>query len=344
MNQTSPVGAPLARAGARPDSALVSVVAPLRGDPARLEQAVCTLQPLLAAQYPHHELVLVEDRGDPALRAVSEHLLASTPCLRVLRLSRAVDLETALTAGLDTAIGDFVVTLDLASDPPQAALEVLALARGGHDVVVGVIDGAAGQRALYRVGRRAFYGAAAWLMPQVPLAGATTLRALSRGAVNAITRVRQRRRHFGVLALEIGFPLATLPYERVTAPSRQGLGRAVGAGLALLIHSSGRPLRAVAGLGVMGSILSLFYAAYVVAANLVLDRVVEGWTTLSLVMSGLFFLLFVILTMMSEYIQLVLDEASERPLYHVREERQSALGMTDATDLNVLQHQRERGQ
>lgn len=331
-----------AAAPARPDGALVSVVAPLRGDPARLEAAVVKLQALLAPRYPYHELVLIDDRPERAFRALEDALLRGTPSVRVVRLSCPVAIETALTAGLETAIGDFVVTADLEADSPEAILHVIEQARGGHDVVVGVTDTTLGHGPLYRLGRAIFYKLASWLMPTPPVPGATILRAMSRTAVNALTRVRQRRRHFGVLLSEIGFPIATWRYERLVAPPRVGLVSALLSGLALLVQSSGRPLRLVAALGILGSALSLGYAVYVLVANLVLARIVEGWTTLSLVMSGLFFLLFVILTMMSEYIQLVLDETSERPLYHVREERVSAAGMTDATGLNVLQHQQQK--
>ena len=52
-------------------------------------------------------------------------------------------------------------------------------------------------------------------------------------------------------------------------------------------------------------------------------------------MSGLFFLVFVMLTLIGEYLGRLLDELVDRPLYHVREEQASAVMLTDLARRNV---------
>jgi hypothetical protein len=64
--------------------------------------------------------------------------------------------------------------------------------------------------------------------------------------------------------------------------------------------------------------------------------VMPGWTTMSLQVSGLFFLVFIMMTMIGEHLGRLLDEAVDRPLYHVREEQSSSVMLSDLARRNVM--------
>ena len=95
-------------------------------------------------------------------------------------------------------------------------------------------------------------------------------------------------------------------------------------GMAFVVLSSISPLRLVSYLGIVAGSLNLLYVVYVIAVNLVRDHVAEGWTTLSVQMSAMFFMVFLILVMISEYVGRTLEEAGDRPIYDVLEERNSS--------------------
>ena len=61
-------------------------------------------------------------------------------------------------------------------------------------------------------------------------------------------------------------------------------------------------LRVVSLLGLGGSFASLVYSLYVVGIYLTKQDVMPGWTTLSLQASGLFLLVFVMLSMIGEHL------------------------------------------
>jgi hypothetical protein len=104
----------------------------------------------------------------------------------------------------------------------------------------------------------------------------------------------------------------------------------------VLVHNSILPLRLASALGLLGSSLSLLYSGYAVAVYLFKPDVMPGWTTLSLAMSGLFALMFLILALMGEYLGRVLEETADRPLYLVRDEQSSAVMLADPGRVNVL--------
>ncbi|HJZ57511.1 MAG TPA: hypothetical protein VKE74_21255, partial [Gemmataceae bacterium] len=266
-------------------------------------------------------------------------LLKRHKCVRYLRLSRRMKAETAAVAGLDAAIGDFVVTLHPEFDPPAEVPPMVEKCRAGADVVLGSAPFPTPPGPLYRMMRWGFVGVAWWLLKMDPVRGSTGFRVLSRAAVNALTRVRQRRRFFDLLASDIGLSTATHEYRFVSRSGkvpRVNLRRSVRTAASMALNHSLAPLRLVSLLGLAGSGLSLAYSLYVVGVYLFKPDVMPGWTTISLQTSGLFFLVFVMLTLIGEHLGRLLDEAVDRPLYHVREEQSSSVMLADLARRNVM--------
>src|SRR5688572_4311105 len=95
----------------------VSVVAPITGkDRAVVANFVERTSSVLAEAFENWELILVDDGGGTA--AFLRPIVSASPSTRLISLSRPFGSEIAMTAGLDAAIGDYVVTLTPATDPP----------------------------------------------------------------------------------------------------------------------------------------------------------------------------------------------------------------------------------
>lgn len=317
---------------------LVTVIAPLQNDAPILPAFVAEVSEALRAHYANYEVVLVDDHSTDATAEVARGLLGSYPCLRLIQLSRPFGADVAVTAGLDAAIGDYAVVMRPRSDPPAAIPAMVALAAAGHGLVVGISPRDAGRGPLVALGRRAFFWLIRRLMPQAPPFDATGFCALSRPAINAVTRVKSKHRHLGFLSCALGFDAATFPYAQIARGPRaklRPLREAVDEAVAGLVTHSVFPLRMASQVGAFAAGLNLLYVAYILVVNLVKQRVAEGWTTASIQQSCMFFLLFVHLTILSEYIAHILREAQDRPLYHVADEKVSTVRTTQADRRNV---------
>jgi hypothetical protein len=86
---------------------------------------------------------------------------------------------------------------------------------------------------------------------------------------------------------------------------------------------------------VLAGLLNVVYAGYVVLIYLFKADVVEGWTTLSLQISGMFFLFSIVLALLSEYVIRIFQGGLGRPAYHVGREFRSPALSREAR-LNVL--------
>jgi glycosyltransferase involved in cell wall biosynthesis len=317
----------------------VSVVAVLRSYARFLPAFVDEVYRTLDEHYTNFELVLVDNGSRDETPRIVRDMLRSRKCVRYLRLSRRLKAETAVMAGLDAAIGDYVVTLHPEFDPAGEIPAMVEKCRSGAELVIGTAPFPRPPSAVYRALRWGFYRFAHSALGLDPVRVSTVYRCLSRAAVNALTRVRQRKRFFGQLAAEIGLSTATHRYEFVSRSGkvpRVNLRRAARTAASMAVNHSVAPMRLVSLLGLTGSFLSLVYSLYVVGVFFFKQDVMPGWTTLSLQVSGLFFLVFVMLTMIGEHLGRLLDEAVDRPLYHVREEQASSVMLSDLARRNVL--------
>ena len=75
---------------------------------------------------------------------------------------------------------------------------------------------------------------------------------------------------------------------------------------------------------------------YVFAIALFKQHVAEGWITTSLQHAFMFLFLFLILSVLCEYVGRLLAESRDRPLYFVAEERSSSVMIRDEERRNVV--------
>jgi hypothetical protein len=161
--------------------------------------------------------------------------------------------------------------------------------------------------------------------------------ALSRRAVNAVTRNRQRERHIRYLARQVGYKSSEIFYEPKKAiPEKKRFSELMVSALELSTNYSKAPLRFISWIGFIVSILNLVYAIYVVLVKLFVSNVAQGWTTLSLQASIMFFFLFAILAVMCEYIGQILQESRQQPLYYIADELNSKISVADNTRRNIV--------
>ncbi|WP_224360486.1 glycosyltransferase family 2 protein [Hyalangium versicolor] len=303
----------------------VSVVVPLSNCGSIINGFLDEVTGILQANYTNYELVLVDDGSSDDTAERVKEALGRHACVRYLRLSRKFGTEIAIASGLESVIGDYTVVMLPECDPPSLIPELVAQARAGQGVVFGVRRNREGDPLWLRLGAFIFYGLARfvfrWRLPR----NGTEFRVLSRQVVNAISRIKDRYRYLSLLSFYVGYASQSFVYTPVSRSSRRrrGFFDAVSLAIGMIVAYSTHPLRWVTWVGVGASLLNLLYMSYVVGIYLFMPQVQEGWTTMSLQSSGMFFLLFTLLAVLAEYIGRLVEESSERPLYYVMEERNS---------------------
>ncbi|MCV2353243.1 glycosyltransferase family 2 protein [Paucibacter sp. B2R-40] len=299
---------------------LLSVVLPAFNEALNLVVLLPELNRVMADQAEQLELLVVDDGSSDDTALVVQSLIQQGLPLRLLRLSRNFGKEAALCAGLDTADGDVVLIMDADGQHPIAtALQMIDEWRHGFDVVYGVQKGRSETQSLARRScTRLFY----WLihhgsrinMP--PNAG--DFRLLDRRVVLALRTLPERARYMKGLFAWVGFKahaIEYVPHSREHGVSSYGLLQLLSFALVGLTAFTKMPLRLVSVLGLLVSVLSLVFGAWVVLEKTLFGQPVSGFTTLAASITFLAGVQLLCLGIIAEYLGRVFDEVKHRPIY-----------------------------
>lgn len=286
------------------DNIYVSLVCVCDSDPD------AELAPMAAALQEHFSLnEIVATLREPASSQ------PTLPNLHTIELSPPADDRVRLSAALDRSLGDVVVIVDPKRDDPRAMVQAAQqIAAGAHSVYETRVPGSRVRRWVRRTSNHTLERTTGAVVPYVD-----GVRACDREVLSVWLSHPDRDR------LLQGFPGVT-GYAFDAFPGRPAEPRTAHHArwrLAAIMAASASPLRWASAAGIAGALLNLLYSVYVVVINLIRGETVEGWTSLSLQLAGMFLLLSVILALLAEYLFQLVKRGRERPLYRVRAEATS---------------------
>lgn len=311
----------------------VSVVSLIEND-ASLETYLQGLHEHLDANFEDFEILLIDQGLDTAVMTKLEELLTVVPSVRYLKLTSRVHDDVALAAGLENAIGDFVVLHSISRDPIDCVRDLVGKSLHGFDIVIGLSE----QKKT--IGYRIVRPLMQWLLKGIGYnlpRNATSLRCLSRRAVNAVTQTGRFHHQFYVRINNTGYPYTVYSYRQNRNVAKRTLANGLSEGLHLMVFNSTKPLRWISGLGVLGSLMAFSFSLYSLVIHYFKETVIEGWTTMVLFTSLLFMIMFIILAFLGEYLSRLLDDRNEQSDYMVSFEKTSSVMLNEKRE-NVINY------
>jgi len=305
---------------ARPGTtAILSAVCVVDGAQPNFLRHLSELHAAMASGGTPIELVVVANGAPGHTVDRLQELVDRLDHVQVYVMKARVDYATALLAGIENSIGDWVATLDVEVDEPGIVRRLHEAAiRDQTDVALscgpspprGPVD--AVLSALFHRTFRTLHGYT--LSDAAP-----TARLLSRAAVNSLLHHDHPLVALETLAATGGYRKSLVPGER-RAGHRPPLGERVQVRWRALIGINAVPLRLANLLCGIGALLAFLYSIYVVVIYLIKADVAPGWTTVSLLLSGMFLMLSLVLWLMSEYMLMLLDAGARKPRYEIAHE------------------------
>lgn len=301
----------------------VSVVVPVHNEAPNLVALYERLTAAASASGSVFEMVVVDDGSTDGSWNILGDLHRRDARVKGIRLSRNFGHQAAITAGLDIASGDAVITMDGdLQHPPEILPEMIRLWRDGHPVVHTVRDATESAGIFKRATSWLFYR----LMDRfsdVPMrSNCADFRLLDRSVLGHLNAMRERSRFVRGMVAWLGFPCAEVHY---VAPPRQagqtGYSPVKMIGLALDAISSFSMLPLFigfyAGLAINGvcAVLTVyaFYNRYFEKKDL------TEWASTFMVILFLGGTQMIMLGVIGVYLGRVYEEVKRRPLYVRRE-------------------------
>jgi undecaprenyl-phosphate 4-deoxy-4-formamido-L-arabinose transferase len=307
------------------EAPVISVVVPVYRSARLLASLVERLKSVLEREGRPWEVILVDDASPDDSFAVMRQLRSSDARVRIVQLARNHGQQHATLCGLNYARGAEIVTLDDdLQNPPEEIRPLLAKLREGYEAVIGRI--AHKRHGWWRnAGSCAHQYLAERIIGKPRSLYLSSFRALSRSAVDRLVRYKGAHPHISALLLK-SVPAATITNVEVTHAARAlggstySLRKLLKTASFLLINHSYIPLRFMVVWGFGLSMLSLVFAAFVVARVLFYGHAVQGWPSLAVLVAFLSGNVLMALGIVGEYLGRLVEEHSVSEQFAVHRE------------------------
>ncbi|SNB48121.1 glycosyltransferase family 2 protein [Geobacter sp. DSM 9736] len=271
-----------------------------------------------------HELIFVNDGSTDRSPLLLKEISRSDKNVRIINFSRNFGHQVAITAGIEHASGDAVVVIDGdLQDPPEVIAGMVEKWREGYKVVYGVRSVRKGETAFKLLTARLFYRLISRMSDvKLPL-DSGDFRLMDRVVVEALNSIREENRYIRGLISWIGFSQYALPYERdsrYAGETKFNLKKMLKFALDGITSFSDRPLRISSKLGTITTVVAFLAMLYIIVSKFVNpESVIQGWTSLLVVVLFLGGVQLISIGVLGEYIGRIYRETKHRPLYIVEE-------------------------
>lgn len=301
---------------------LLSIIVPVYDEENCLPAFYAELSAVLKKLGMRHEIIFVDDGSTDASLRVIERFQNEDPAVALISLSRNFGHQTALTAGIDFAAGDAVITLDAdLQHPPSLIVQLVARWRAGAKIVHAIRRHTESIGLLKYTASNVYYRLINALSATPIVVNAADFRLMDRQAVDLLKSMKEQHRFLRGMIGWLGLAEDSIEF---VAPSRTA-GRSKFTWRKMfhmatdgIVSFSIKPLRVALWLGLLAIPVNALYAGYILFMYFFHQGIIKGWPSLIILTMFLGSIQLVMLGIIGEYIGRTYEEVKGRPLYVVR--------------------------
>lgn len=300
----------------------ISVVSPVYNEEGNIQnfynEVTGVLQKLKAYDY---EIILVNDGSKDNSLVLLLKLADEDKRVKVINFARNFGHQMAITAGLDNADGDAVITMDSdLQDPPAVILEMVQSWQAGNEIV------SAKRKSRHDgffkdTSAIIFYKFLNSILTNKLPENVGDFRLIDKKAVRILRQIKEKDRYLRGLATWIGFKQGEVSYDRDVrkwGKTNYPLSKMLGLAQNAIFSFSKLPMKLASFLSILLFTLAAVIIVYAIVESL-LQNTVPGWTSQVLIFSFFSGLQMLVLAIISEYVGRIYTQVQDRPLYIIAE-------------------------
>lgn len=296
----------------------VSCVVYLHNEGSHVREFLRVVCGVMGDNFEKYEIICVNDGCvDDTVEQVRDFLSGGIPPVSLINLSFYQGVESAMNAGRDLAVGDFIFEFDecLPDFSADLIMEVYRRVLEGYDVV------AAAPRKGISLTSRLFYLVYNWGSRSQGRIRQERFRVISRRAVNRVNQMNTYIPYRKAMYMNCGLKADTISYDNGQSVKRRrnreewGNRRMLAADTIIIFTNVLARLSMAVSVVLLGALLVMFgYLVYSVFSR---ERPVEGWLSIMSLMSFGFFMMSVLLTLILKYLSVLLNMSFRRQRYMI---------------------------
>jgi glycosyltransferase involved in cell wall biosynthesis len=300
----------------------VSIVIPAWNESEVLDELATRLSQLMDRNPKYQfEIIIVENGSwDDSWQKLTG-IRDNDPRFKIIQLTRNFTADGAVQAALGLATGDAAIMMDAdLQDPPELINKFLIEWEAGAEIVYGAIERRQGVSIIKRVLARAYYGLMGVITDGAIPANVTGFRLMDRIVYTTMNQMSEHNRFTRGLSVWGGFKVASIPFTRparFAGKTKSPFSHLMREAWDGIYGFSDLPLRLPFYAG------WLAFVAATIAGGFLWSEIIDGAQTntalaISVLVLGLFGILFFLIGFFGAYIRLILDEVRNRPGFIIR--------------------------
>jgi glycosyltransferase involved in cell wall biosynthesis len=298
---------------------LISIIVPVFNEAQNLASLWRDLSCVITNLEFEFEVIFVDDGSSDDTSNIIQQLHSEDSRVKGVHLTRNFGHQNALRAGLDYAKGEAIIMMDGDfQHPPKLIPEFIKKWQEGYNTVHSIRS--YDSYNLKSSTSLAFYHILNKLSPIKIHPGMADFRLIDRKILELLKKFPEYQIFYRGLIPLIGLKQTFITYsanERFKGVSKYSLKSMIQLAINGITSLSTMPLYFSIILGMMISILSLFYGLYVIAVKFYWGDAISGWTSLMLSVLLIGGIQMILLGIIGIYIAKIFHEVKKRPPYLV---------------------------
>lgn len=301
---------------------ILSVVLPIFNEEEILNYSLESFRKTLDDMNVEYEVLGVNDGSTDKTQELLNQWSKDWPQFRSVELVNNRGHMAAITAGLDFALGDYVITIDVdLQDPPTIIPKMLDLATKEQlHVVYGIRNDRSSDTWFKRNSANLYYNILSKLLKMDVPINAADCRLMSRQVVNVLKTIPEKQKVYRLLVPYLGYPSGEIRYarnERFAGKTHYSTKQMMNLAITSLTTFSTAPLRIATWTGSLGLFIFIVGCAYVGFGYLT-GNTSPGWASLILAILFMGTLQLLSLGILGRYVANMYTEVQNRPVYEVK--------------------------
>jgi len=306
----------------------LSLVVPCYNEEEVLPQTMAVLQAVLAGLIQKNKIssasgiYFVDDGSQDSTWPIIQQAAESSQHIHGIKLSRNFGHQNALLAGLLTAPGDAVVSLDADLQDDPGAIEAMVDAyQKGAEIVYGVRKKRTHDSFWKRTTAKYYYRLLAFLGLEI-IENHADFRLLGRKAITALASYSETNLFLRGLIPKLGFPSARVFYDRqarAAGKSKYHVTKMLSLAFEGLSSLSPMPLRVITIWAFLFSCVSFTLGIWALIVRLFSNQALPGWASIVLPIYFLGGIQLLALGIIGEYLAKTYLESKRRPRFIIED-------------------------
>lgn len=265
-------------------------------------------------------LFFIDDGSTDQTWADIEALAAQDPRIHGLKLSRNFGQQNAILAGLLTAPGDILISIDAdLQDDPDAIEEMVRAHSAGAEVVYGIRSDRSSDGFFKRATAEGYYRLLRAMGVNLVFNHAD-FRLLSRRVLEHLRNCNESNLLLRGLIPQLGFRSASVYYQRqirFAGETKYSFSRMLSLAITGITSFTEIPLKIITVLGILVSLFSFGLGIWAFVVKLILKAAIPGWASIVIPIYFLGGIQLLCLGVIGQYLAKIYAEAKARPRFIV---------------------------